>query len=147
MAFKNEYVPPLEQETSEFFKKARETLRTGHSKYDQWTVDREREMVLFRRGGGHSMESANEEYWSFVVADREHHVDTEVLAKSEVAPTEIAITYSVSFRGDPGLYPDARTIACLKEALRERSRRHLFDLEHYAHCHLKVTDATTGKEI
>jgi len=52
MAFKNEYVPPLEQETSEFLKKARETLRTGYSKYDAWTVDRERDMVLFRRGGG-----------------------------------------------------------------------------------------------
>lgn len=51
MAFKNEYVPPLEQETSEFLKKARETLRTGYSKYDTWTVDRERDMVLFRRGG------------------------------------------------------------------------------------------------
>lgn len=52
MTFKNEFVPPLEQETSEFFKKAREILRTGHTNYDQWTVDREREMVLFRRGGG-----------------------------------------------------------------------------------------------
>jgi len=30
MAFKNEYVPPLEQETSEFLKRAREILRTGH---------------------------------------------------------------------------------------------------------------------
>lgn len=52
MTFKNEFVPPLEQETSEFLKKAREILRTGHTNYDQWTVDREREMVLFRRGGG-----------------------------------------------------------------------------------------------
>jgi hypothetical protein len=40
MAFKNEYVPPLEQESSGFLKKARETLRTGYSKYDAWTVDR-----------------------------------------------------------------------------------------------------------
>ena len=52
MAFKNEYVPPLEQETSEFLKKARETLRTGYSKYDAWTVDREKDMVLLFVGGG-----------------------------------------------------------------------------------------------
>lgn len=108
MTFKNEYVPPLEQETSEFFKKARETLRTGHSKYDSWTIDRERDMVLFRRGGGNSMESKDEAYWSFIVADREHDVDTNRLEKSEVAPKEIAITYSVSFRGDPGRYPNAK---------------------------------------
>jgi hypothetical protein len=147
MAFKNEYIPPLEQETSEFFKKARETLRTGHSKYDQWTVDRERNMVLFRRGGGHSMESKDEDYWSFIVADREHYVDTEVLAKSEVTPEEIAITYSVSFRGDQSRYPDAQTIACIEQALQERGRTHLFDLDHHKRCHLTLIDATTGKEI
>lgn len=52
MVFNNEYVLPPEQETSGFLKKAREILRTGYSKYDAWTVDREREMVLLHRGGG-----------------------------------------------------------------------------------------------
>lgn len=51
MVFNNEYVLPPEQETSGFLKKAREILRTGYSKYDAWTVDREREMVLLHRGG------------------------------------------------------------------------------------------------
>lgn len=47
MAFKNEYVLPLDQEeASEFWNKARITLRKGYSKYDMWTVDRERDMVL-----------------------------------------------------------------------------------------------------
>ena len=59
MVFKNEYVPPLEQETSEFLKNAREMLRTGYSKYDAWTVDREKDMVLLYVGGGRDLESAN----------------------------------------------------------------------------------------
>lgn len=53
MAFKNEYVPPQEQETSEFLKQAQKTLKHASAELrSTWTVDRERDMVLFRRGGG-----------------------------------------------------------------------------------------------
>ena len=46
MAFKNEYVPPLEQETSEFFRKAQRALDVMSERRSKWTVDREQEMVL-----------------------------------------------------------------------------------------------------
>lgn len=147
MAFKNEYVPPLEQETSEFLKKTRETLRTGYSKYDAWTVDREHDMVLFRRGGGHSMEAKDEDYWSFINVNGEYCCDTDLISKSEVTPEIIAITRRIGFRGDPSNAPDAETLTCIKDALQENSRRYLFNLEHYKRCQLTLIDARTGKEI
>ena len=69
MAFKNEYIPPLEQETSEFFRKAREVLRTGHYKTDDWTVDRENNRVLGRTGCGHEIDDHDEEYWKYLDGD------------------------------------------------------------------------------
>jgi len=69
MAFKNEYVPPLEQETSEFLKEARETLRTGYNKNDAWTVDRENNRVLDRTGCGHEIDNRDEEYWEYLDGD------------------------------------------------------------------------------
>ena len=148
MAFKNEYVPPLEQETSEFFRQARETLRTGYSQYDAWTVDREREMVLLYRGSGHSMEDRNEEAWSFIDRKGRYFICTTLLSKCEVSPDEIAISRSFSFMtGGDRIAPNPATVACIKEALNEHSRRYLFDLEHYKFCQLKVVDAVTGKEI
>ena len=68
MAFKNEYIPPLEQETSEFLKRARETLRTGYSKYDAWTVDREHDMVLQYVGGGVRWKALISAYGSLLIA-------------------------------------------------------------------------------
>ncbi|MDO8892010.1 MAG: hypothetical protein Q7V00_09225 [Sulfurimicrobium sp.] len=50
MAFKNEYVLPLEQETSEFFRQTQKTLNAMAERRSKWTVDRERDMVLFRQG-------------------------------------------------------------------------------------------------
>ena len=50
MTFKNEYVPPLEQETSEFFSRAQKILSVMAEKRSKWTLDREREMVLVLKG-------------------------------------------------------------------------------------------------
>jgi hypothetical protein len=147
MAFKNEYIPPLEQETSAFLKKARETLRTGYSKYDMWKVDRERDMVLFRRGGGHSMEAKDEEYFSFIAVHGEYCCDTDRLAQSKVRPGIVAVTRRIRFRGDPSNAPDAATLMCIKDALQENSRRYLFKLEHYQRCQLTLIDVRTGEEI
>ncbi len=66
MAFKNEYIPPIEQETSEFFKKARETLKTGYSRLDNWTVDRENNRVLNWSAGGREYETRNDEGWTYI---------------------------------------------------------------------------------
>lgn len=147
MAFKNEVVPPLEQETSDFFKKVQEVLHASHTGYTFWTVDRERNMVLRHMGGGHSMEAANEDYWSFITVSREYRIDTKLLAKAEISPDVIAMTRSISYRGVLSHYPEPEIIACIKEALQEYSRRYMFTLEHYKRCQLRLIDATTGKEI
>lgn len=149
MAFKNEYVPPLEQETSEFLKKAREILHTGYSKYDAWTVDRERDMVLFHQGSGRELESANEDFWLFIDHQGVCEFDTKRLLKNEISPEEIATTYELKryWGGEGRLIPDAATLANIKEALREHGKWHLFNPEAYMHYQLTLTDATTGKEI
>ena len=145
MAFVNEYIPPIEQETSEFLKKARETLRTGASKFDRWTVDRDSDRVLFRRGGGHDIDSCNEDYWSFLDGDSEYSVDTELLSSTEISPGTIAITRSIGFRGEAIASPDAECIARIKDALREYKDWGV--ISDYQHCQLTLIDARTGKEI
>ena len=148
MVFKNEYIPPMNEEASEFFRKARETLRTGFSKYDAWTVDRERDMALVHRGGGHSPESKDEDYWSFVDRKGYYLCDTTLLSKTQSSPEEIAITQSISFQSGGNLSdPDAETVTCIKDALRERGRWHLLNPEAYKRCQLTLIDANTGKEI
>jgi hypothetical protein len=66
MAFKNEYIQPLDQETSDFFKQARKTLRTGNNRSDSWTVDRETNRVLFCSGRGHERDDSDDEYWDYL---------------------------------------------------------------------------------
>lgn len=141
MAFKNEYVPPLEQETSEFLKKARETLRTGYSKYDAWTVDRERDMALVRQGGGHSLDSATEDYWGFIDRKGKHSFTTWLLSKSEISSEEIAITRQIGLESSE---PDTGTIACIKEAL--RAYKDWGVSSNYKRARLTLLDSN-GKEI
>jgi hypothetical protein len=122
MAFKNEYVPPLEQETSEFLKKAREILRTGHKKNDAWTVDRESDRVLFYSGCGHEIDDHDEEYWQYLDADDRYSFTTKRIDRKVIAagpPKKIALIRDIlSFRGGD-LYkglPDAKTLKRIKEA-------------------------------
>jgi hypothetical protein len=111
------------------FEKDKGNTAYGFSKYDAWTVDREQEMVLFRRGGGHSMESKDEDYWTFIEGKGYYFCDTTLLSKAEVSSEEIAITRSIGFQtGEKLNDPDAETVGCIKEALQEYSRRYLFDL-------------------
>jgi hypothetical protein len=105
MTFKNEYVPPLEQETSEFFKTARQTLRTGYTNYDRWTVDREREMVLIHEGSGREIESANHDLWAYIDHKGHYVFSTERLSQARVSPEEVAITYRLNgFWGGRALF-------------------------------------------
>lgn len=87
MAFKNEYIPQLEQETSTFLKMAREILHTGYSTYDAWTVDRERDMVLQYVGGGRELESANLGMWKFIDSNGYYSFTTEQLERHELSPS------------------------------------------------------------
>jgi hypothetical protein len=149
MAFKNEYVPPLEQETSEFFKKARETLRTGYTNYDRWTVDREREMVLIHEGSGREIESANHDLWAYVDHKGHYVFSTERLSQARVSPEEVAITYRLNgfWGGERYSTPDPASLAWIKEAMREYGRWHLFDPEAFKRSQLALIDGRTGKEI
>ena len=147
MAFKNEYVPPLAQETSEFLMQARDVLRKGHSRYDRWTADRERDMVLVHKGSGHEIEDANDTLWGFIDRKGMYLFSTETLS-SQRSTEERHLTYKLSHfvNGNDYSAPDRETISCIKDALQEYSRAYLFDLEHYKRCQLRLIDAA-GREI
>ncbi len=124
MAFKNEYVPPLEQETSEFLKKARETLRTGHYKTDDWTVDRENNRVLFYSGCGHEIDDHDEEYWNYLDGDDRYAFTTKKLNYSLISegpPRKFAVIRDIlHFRGGNPYkgVPTDLVIQRIKEAFR-----------------------------
>jgi hypothetical protein len=104
-------------------------------------------MVLFHRGGGHSTEAAQEDYWTFVTAGEVIFADIDLLISRTTVDRAINMTRSISFQGDPQSAPSAETVACIKEALCERGRRHMFDLEAYARCDFKPIDARTHQEL
>lgn len=122
MAFKNEYVLPLEQETSEFLKKAREILRTGHKKNDAWTVNRGSNSVLFYSGCGHEIDDHDEEYWQFLDGERRYSFTTKKFDRKVIAagpPKKIALTRDILHFWSGELYsglPDNQTLQYIKEA-------------------------------
>ena len=122
MAFKNEYIPPLEQETSEFFRRAREILRTGHKKNDAWTVDRENNQVLFYSGCGHEIDDHDEEYWRYLDDNDRYSFSTKKIDRKVLAagpPKKIAMTRDILYFMGGDLYkgiPDALVIQRIKEA-------------------------------
>ena len=145
MAFKNEYVPPLEQETSEFFSRAQKTLNVTAERRSKWTVDRERDMALVRVGGGHSSDDFDRENWGFLDRKGEYSINTSLLSKTEITSEEIAITRSFSYVLGPGrVAPDRETISCIKEALREHKDWGV--ISDYTRCQLTLVDSN-GKEI
>lgn len=141
MAFKSEYVPPLEQETSEFFRRAQKTLNVMSERRSKWTVDRERDMALVRQGGGHSLDSANEDYWGFIDCKGVYSFTTWLLSESAISSEEIAVTRQIGLESSQ---PDTETIACIKEALREHKDYGV--ISDYKRCQLTLIDSN-GKEI
>lgn len=122
MAFKNEYVPPLEQETSEYLSRAREMLRKGHLKNDAWTVDRENDRVLARTGRGHEIDDQNQEYWEYLDGDDRYSFVTSETSRSLIAkgpPMEIALSRDIQMFWGHAPYkglPDSTVIQRIKEA-------------------------------
>lgn len=146
MAFVNEYVPPLAQETSEFLRDARMKLRTGGSRFDMWTVDRTNDMVLQLQRTGHSMETRHDEYWSFVDRKGYYHWVATVLSNTEVAPDVLAIVRSIAFqKGGKLSDPDEQTRAWIKAALYEY--RDVGAASKYGNVQLTLIDAFSGQEI
>ena len=103
-------------------------------------------MVLSRTGGGHSLDSYNEDYWSFLDQKGEYSITTTLVSKSEISPQEIAITRSFSYSlGSRVIAPDSETVACIKEALTEYKDWGVDSS--YKVCKLTLIDSSTGKEI
>ena len=150
MTFKNEYIPPIEQETSGFLKTARETLRTGYSKFDSWAVDRDREMVLIRMGGGRrEIGDYNSDLWGWIDHGGYYVFSMEQVSRVEVSPQEVAITYRLKdfWQGERYSVPSTETIACIKEALHTDGTSYLFNPEAFKRCLLTLIDSATGQEI
>jgi len=118
MTFQNERVPKLEDERSEYFRGARERLRVGFVPSDQWTVDRESNLVLRRTGAGHEIESKDEEYWTFLHGARAHHFATTLLASRETSDGAVHVERSIQFMVAPGEAPPGdSTLRKIKDAL------------------------------
>lgn len=147
MTFKSEYIPPLEQETSEFFKSAREVLRTGYSKYDKWTIDREREMVLLFVASGREPDSYNHDLWRFVDRKGYYSFSTDCLSRQETSLGVLSITYALGPFKCVGPFgePDPATLRCIKDALREYKDGEVSSK--YKTCELTLVDSRNGMEI
>ncbi|MEW5756029.1 MAG: hypothetical protein AB1810_06965 [Pseudomonadota bacterium] len=139
MTFKNEYIPPLEQETSEFLKKARQILRPGNKKLDSWTVDRENSRVLTCSGRGRE-EGYGEEYWQYLDESGRYSFTTKKVHHSLISegpPRKVAITRDIlSFRGGEAFkgLPDAETMQRIKEAFQVYGRNGIVSQEKNVVC-------------
>lgn len=146
MAFIAEYIPPVEEETSDFLRKARKTLNTGWSRWNSWVVDRERDMVLHLRGSGRQPASVNQDYWFFMDGHRLYSAVTWLLSNQEGASAEVLITRSVGFQIGDGLSnPDTKTLAAVKEALCAFKDSGVSS--RYRMCQLTLVDHDTGNVI
>lgn len=101
--------------------------------------DRVSDMVLFRRGGGHSMEAGDEAYCSLSIlaVHGQYCCDTDRLAQSEARPGIVAITHRIRSRRAPSHAPDA---ARKQQALPVQAGRD-------KRCQLSLIDARTGEEL
>lgn len=122
MAFVNEYIPPIEQETSEFFMQARKTFHKS-STLESWTVDRQNERALNWSHSGRSYETRNEVIWDYIDNTGRYSFGTRLLSQEELSPSEIALTLEVYlvWAGDPHAgMPSKETWTYIKEALEVR---------------------------
>lgn len=99
--------------------------------------DRVSDMVLFRRGGGYSMEAGDEAYCSLIAVHGQYCCDTDRLAQSEARPGIVAITHRIRSRRAPSHAPDA---ARKQQALPVQAGRD-------KRCQLSLIDARTGEEL
>lgn len=147
MAFKNEYVPPLDQEDSNFFRQAQKSLNVMAEKRSKWTVDREREMVLLRRQIRREIESAEVDKWAFIDHRGTYEFSTKRLREAKISSEEVAISYELlRFWGGGGrIVPSKESLACIKDALREYKDWGV--ISDYKRCQLTLIDGVTGKEL
>jgi len=147
MAFKNEYVLPLEEETSEFLISAQKVLNVMAERRSKWTVDRERDMLLYHEGRGREIEDAKHDLWSFIDRNGYYMFSTDCLTQSEASPEEIAIAYKLKnfWKGERYATPNSKTLISIKEALREYKDWGV--ISDYKRCQLTLIDVNSGKDI
>jgi len=147
MAFKNEYVPTIDQELSGFRDKARKTFKIGCGKYDRWTIDDEREMVLVSVGIRRDVDTENCYVWDFMWQSNICRIETERRLFSEPAKDEYLVVYEITdCRAASGcLPPDLEMLKLFKEALIERSRWGVFEPNYYTR--VQLTLLKEGEEV
>lgn len=120
MTFKNEYIPPIEEETSEFFKKAREVLCKGHPEYTSWTIDRLNSGALMWTSGGREFETRHDDSWKYFNQTGLYIFDTRLDGSNEISPRELEQTRTILrfWKQDytAGM-PSAETLSQIKAAL------------------------------
>lgn len=149
MSFKNEFAPSLEQENSEFFRKALEKFNIGHTQYDRWTVDRTHQGALVHKGSGREIESANHDTWAYIDPDGHYVFSTEKTSEEKNSPEAVKTTYVLNgfWEGDAYSTPKPASLIQIKNALREYGRWHLFNPEAFSHSHITLIDGKNGGEI
>ncbi len=99
MTLRNEFVPTLEEERSEFFRIARAKFCLGFVPSDKWTVDRSKDRVLLLAGRGHDIDSKDEEYWRYLDETGEYRFMTKLLESWEISKTRVHLKRSIRFNG------------------------------------------------
>jgi hypothetical protein len=148
MAFKNEYIPPIEQETSEFAKQARKTFNKGHSKFDRWTIDRERQIALIHIGSGRKDPGdSNAELWELVDEDGYFVFSMDRIAYVKMNSDHVSITYKLLgfWAGERYSKPSEKTFHRIKEALVEHGKSYMFEMYAYKSCDLKFINSMKGE--
>ena len=109
--------------------------RKGH--YD-FTTDEVSRFALLPGEAGHEMKRTRQDFWDFV---RGHPQD--------LNQVHVSITYKLLhfLVGNGRSVPDAESLSCIKEAIGERGRWLLFDLEAFGGCQLTLLDGRTGNEL
>ncbi len=118
MKFHNEYVPKIEDETSDVLKAVCKKLHMGLDSTDKWTVESNREMVLIKTGRGHDIDSQNEEYWSFFEGTSEYRFMTKLLQRREISSKHVYLERSIRFMmGFDFSEPNDAVLKRIKDAL------------------------------
>ncbi len=138
MSFQNECVPKPEDEQSEFLSGVRIKMRLGFVSDDQWTFDRNRDMVLVRLGSGHEVDTKDEEYWSFFGQGREYRFRTKRLVMRAESKETVRMERSIRFFVMEGFSePNDPAVQAIKEAL--TAFKDFGTLSRYRSCDLVLT--------
>jgi hypothetical protein len=148
-----EHYSAHEHRLNEFVITAREKLRKGHSIWDMWTIDHERELVLTHLGWPRrEIDESNDCNWEFISSKARYRLNTTQLLSTEISPGEMCATYRINFFWDLGQtncqpVPEDSTMLHIKEAIDEFHRYSLFDFNAYQNRKIRLINCRDGKDI